>query len=155
MRISSHVLRLKMAGRSNVVSSFSPRGAYLAFSGYDGVLKILETVTGNSIADFSPSKHLTATCTCLQWGPGRHLKSVSFETLLKPCLTQVVLVAIRFFLCTISLWFIALLLSIDLYLAFFVCMKDERGPGFVTLTVNNVSIHKYLLASLRVRVRWL
>ncbi|KAK7103270.1 WD repeat-containing protein 43-like [Littorina saxatilis] len=64
-----------MAGLPNIASSFSPKGDYLAYAGFDGVLKIWETTTGNSVADFSPSKHLTATCTCLQWGPGRHLKS--------------------------------------------------------------------------------
>lgn len=77
MRSEPHVFT-KMAGLpTNTASCFSPKGEYLAYTGLDGVLQIWDTASGNSIANFTPSKHLTATCTCLQWGPGRHLKSVS------------------------------------------------------------------------------
>ena len=80
MRSSSHVYPV-MASQTKVACSFSSTGDYLAYSGFDGVLKIWETATGNSVADFSPSQHLTATCTCLQWGPGRHFQSVSVSLL--------------------------------------------------------------------------
>ncbi|XP_076442645.1 WD repeat-containing protein 43-like [Babylonia areolata] len=63
-----------------VVSSFSQNGDYLAYSGGDGVVKIWETATGNPIADFTPNKQLTTTCTCLQWSRGRHLKSPSLHS---------------------------------------------------------------------------
>ena len=48
--------------------SFSPNGEYFAYSSPDGTLKIWETVTGILKQEYTPSAHLSATCTCLSWG---------------------------------------------------------------------------------------
>lgn len=65
-----------MASQQTSVVAFSSNGEYFACSSADGVVKLWQTSTGNLVQEFSPSKHLTATCTCLRWGPGRHMQSV-------------------------------------------------------------------------------
>ncbi|CAL1265776.1 unnamed protein product [Larinioides sclopetarius] len=51
------------------IIAFSHHGEYLAYSSPDGCLKIWETSTGTLKQEFTPSSHLTATCTTLTWGP--------------------------------------------------------------------------------------
>ena len=66
-----------MAGVHHRIASFSAGGEYFAHSDPDGVLKIWKTATGDSNEQLIASNLSTVTCTCVQWGPGRHLKSVS------------------------------------------------------------------------------
>ncbi|XP_070571108.1 WD repeat-containing protein 43-like isoform X2 [Ptychodera flava] len=49
----------------------SPDGEYLAFASPDGRLKVWETETGVVKQQYTPSSHLSATCSCLAWGPPR------------------------------------------------------------------------------------
>ncbi|GIY94128.1 WD repeat-containing protein 43 [Caerostris extrusa] len=51
------------------ILAFSRNGEYLAYSSPDGCLKIWETSTGILKQEFTPSSHLTATCTSIAWGP--------------------------------------------------------------------------------------
>jgi len=53
------------------VVQFSPNGEYLAYSTPDGTLKLWETVTGNIKQEYTPSSHLSASCSCLCWSPKR------------------------------------------------------------------------------------
>ncbi|GBM73312.1 WD repeat-containing protein 43 [Araneus ventricosus] len=53
------------------IIAFSYHGEYLAYSSPDGCLKIWETSTGTLKQEFTPSSHLTATCTTLTWGPSQ------------------------------------------------------------------------------------
>ncbi|XP_041353730.1 WD repeat-containing protein 43-like [Gigantopelta aegis] len=57
--------------------AFSTNGEFLAYSGPDGVLKIWDASTGQVKQEYTPSSHLSATCSCLSWGPGRHFSSAS------------------------------------------------------------------------------
>ncbi|XP_046551150.1 WD repeat-containing protein 43-like [Haliotis rubra] len=52
---------------------FSQNGEVLAYSSPDGVLKLWDSSTGQLNKEYTPSSHLSATCSCLSWGPGRHL----------------------------------------------------------------------------------
>ncbi|CAN7939132.1 unnamed protein product [Ixodes hexagonus] len=52
--------------------SFSNNGEYLAYSSSDGRLKLWECSSGKLKQEYTPSSHLSATCTCLSWGPTRH-----------------------------------------------------------------------------------
>ncbi|KAL8586305.1 hypothetical protein ACOMHN_058685 [Nucella lapillus] len=63
----------KMTG-SKTPTSFSEDGHYMAYSGSDGGLRVVETASGNPIADFTDAK---LTITCVKWSHGRHLKSQS------------------------------------------------------------------------------
>ena len=63
-----------------VLVSFSPNGEYLAYSSPDGVLKLWETTTGKLAQEYTPSSHLSATCSCLQWGPNRRPRVSFTET---------------------------------------------------------------------------
>ena len=56
------------------VVDLSPDGEYLAISGADGILKLWETNTGSLSQEYIPSSHLSATCTCLSWGPRRTVR---------------------------------------------------------------------------------
>jgi len=49
--------------------AFCAAGDSLAYSGPDGTLKIWDTSTGALKQTYIPSSHLSATCTCLSWGP--------------------------------------------------------------------------------------
>lgn len=51
---------------------FSNNGEYLAYSSPDGRLKLWEGTSGKLKQEYTPSAHLSATCTCLSWGPTRH-----------------------------------------------------------------------------------
>ncbi|GIY84932.1 WD repeat-containing protein 43 [Caerostris darwini] len=53
------------------ILAFSRNGEYLAYSSPDGCLKIWETSTGILKQEFTPSSHLTATCTSIAWGPAK------------------------------------------------------------------------------------
>ncbi|XP_064484330.1 WD repeat-containing protein 43-like [Ornithodoros turicata] len=50
----------------------SNNGDLLAYSTPDGRLKLWETASGKLKQEYTPSSHLSATCTCLSWGPTRH-----------------------------------------------------------------------------------
>ncbi|XP_013780540.1 WD repeat-containing protein 43-like [Limulus polyphemus] len=50
----------------------SPNGEYFAYRTPDGSLKIWETTTGTLKQEYTPSSHLSTTCTCMTWGPVRH-----------------------------------------------------------------------------------
>lgn len=52
--------------------AISNNGEILAYSTPDGRLKLWETSTGKLKQEYTPSSHLSATCTCLSWGPTRH-----------------------------------------------------------------------------------
>ncbi|XP_046371992.2 WD repeat-containing protein 43-like [Haliotis rufescens] len=52
---------------------FSQNGEILVYSSPDGVLKLWDSSTGQLNKEYTPSSHLSATCSCLSWGPGRHL----------------------------------------------------------------------------------
>lgn len=58
----------KMASDTQL-ATFSLDGRYLAFCGADGRLKVWETTTGLLKQEYTPSSHLTASCTCLSWMP--------------------------------------------------------------------------------------
>lgn len=66
MRSTTHVV---MA--TTVPLCFSPNGEYFAYSSPDGSLKIWETSTGILKQEYTHSSHLSATCSCLSWGPMR------------------------------------------------------------------------------------
>ncbi|XP_023235110.1 WD repeat-containing protein 43-like [Centruroides sculpturatus] len=52
--------------------SLSREGIYLAYAGIDGRLKIWNTETGILMHEYTPSSHLSTTCTCLVWSPTRN-----------------------------------------------------------------------------------
>ncbi|GFT43799.1 WD repeat-containing protein 43 [Nephila pilipes] len=54
---------------SRHISAFSRCGEYFVHSTPDGCLKIWETSTGILLQEFTPSSHLSATCSTLGWGP--------------------------------------------------------------------------------------
>ncbi|XP_069117175.1 WD repeat-containing protein 43-like [Argopecten irradians] len=49
--------------------SVTRNGEYALYSSPDGVLKLWDTATGNLRQEYTPSAHLSATCTCLAWCP--------------------------------------------------------------------------------------
>ncbi|KAG8185554.1 hypothetical protein JTE90_017559 [Oedothorax gibbosus] len=51
------------------ITAFSQNGEYLAYSSPDGCLKIWETSTNILKQEYTPSSHLSATCSSLSWGP--------------------------------------------------------------------------------------
>ncbi|XP_064622092.1 WD repeat-containing protein 43-like [Lineus longissimus] len=55
--------------------SFSSSGEYLAHSSPDGTLKLWQTSTATLSQEYTPSSHLSATCTCINWGPWRDAKN--------------------------------------------------------------------------------
>ncbi|CAH1793044.1 unnamed protein product [Owenia fusiformis] len=59
---------------ATVVPSFSPNGEYFAYASPDGTLKLWDTETGTLKQEFTPSSHLSATCSCLKWGSIRSRK---------------------------------------------------------------------------------
>ncbi|KAK2150432.1 hypothetical protein LSH36_405g01017 [Paralvinella palmiformis] len=71
MRRTTHVVIMAAVPVLDVSSD----GEYLAISGADGVLKLWETSTGSLSQEYVPTSHLSATCTCLSWGPRRHARS--------------------------------------------------------------------------------
>ncbi|KAG2468608.1 WDR43 protein, partial [Polypterus senegalus] len=55
--------------------AFSPgQHQYLALSAQDGRLRIWDTSNNTLHQEYAPSAHLSATCTCLAWGPCRTSK---------------------------------------------------------------------------------
>ncbi|CAD5111440.1 DgyrCDS748 [Dimorphilus gyrociliatus] len=50
-------------------TNFSPNHNYLASASHDGVLKIYDVDTSTIKQQYTPSAHLTTTCTCLSWAP--------------------------------------------------------------------------------------
>ncbi|ESP04564.1 hypothetical protein LOTGIDRAFT_63496, partial [Lottia gigantea] len=46
---------------------FSPNSEFLAYASPDGVLKVWETTSGILKQEYTPSSHLSATCSCLSW----------------------------------------------------------------------------------------
>ena len=62
---SIHVF--KMA--TNMPVKFSLNGNYYAYTSADGSLKIWETNSGILKHEYTPSSHLSATCTCISWSP--------------------------------------------------------------------------------------
>ena len=77
MRIGKHVL--KMAVSTSV--SFSSNGEYCLYSSPDGVLKLWDTATCKLSQQYTPSSHLTTTCTCLSWGPKRQMSVSCFHNI--------------------------------------------------------------------------
>ncbi|XP_035221166.1 WD repeat-containing protein 43-like [Stegodyphus dumicola] len=51
------------------LTNFSSDGQYFAYSSPDGCLKIWETSTNILKQEYTPSSHLSATCSSLSWGP--------------------------------------------------------------------------------------
>ena len=76
MRIGPHVFIMAV-----VPSDFSPNGEYFAFSSPDGTLKLYESATGTLQQEYTPSSHLSATCSCLSWCPIRQSTNVRKLTL--------------------------------------------------------------------------
>ena len=68
MRSSSHVLNM---AATRVPLAFSPNVEFCAYSSPDGSLKLWETNTGSLKQEYIPSSHLSATCSCLSWGPSK------------------------------------------------------------------------------------
>ncbi|MGH0153358.1 UNVERIFIED_CONTAM: hypothetical protein FKN15_040955 [Acipenser sinensis] len=55
--------------------AFSPKShQYLALSTQDGSLRVWDTQSNTLYQEYVPSAHLSATCTCLAWGPCRTFK---------------------------------------------------------------------------------
>ncbi|ELT88135.1 hypothetical protein CAPTEDRAFT_102327 [Capitella teleta] len=50
-------------------SAFSPSGDRYVFSSPDGNLKLFNALTGSLEQEYTPSSHLSATCSCLSWCP--------------------------------------------------------------------------------------
>ncbi|XP_054707901.1 WD repeat-containing protein 43-like [Uloborus diversus] len=53
----------------NNIVEFSENGEYVAYSSPDGCLKIWEASTNILKQEYTPSAHLSATCSSLRWGP--------------------------------------------------------------------------------------
>lgn len=53
--------------------AISDNSQYSIYSSPDGVLKLWEADNGVLKQEYTPSAHLSATCTCLSWGPKRNL----------------------------------------------------------------------------------
>ncbi|XP_038074199.1 WD repeat-containing protein 43-like [Patiria miniata] len=51
--------------------SYSPNGSFLAVSSPDGRLSLWDTTSATITQQYTPSSHLSATCTCLSWCPTR------------------------------------------------------------------------------------
>lgn len=66
--ISFFINPFKMTLYRNI-TAFSQNGEYLAYSSPDGCLKIWETSTSILKQEYTPSSHLSATCSSLSWGP--------------------------------------------------------------------------------------
>lgn len=60
------------------ILDFSSDGEYLAYSSPDGCLKIFETTTNVLIQEYTPSSHLSATCSAISWCPNKHVAVRSF-----------------------------------------------------------------------------
>ncbi|KAF5913063.1 hypothetical protein HPG69_009014 [Diceros bicornis minor] len=57
---------------SGVPCAFSPQSqAYFALASTDGHLRVWETANNRLHQEYVPSAHLSGTCTCLAWAPGR------------------------------------------------------------------------------------
>lgn len=83
--------RVEMAVSISTPIVFSPSGEYCMISSPDGVLKLWETSTSKLSQQYTPSSHLTATCTCLSWGPKKHTDtSVSLLDLNCYCLKGII-----------------------------------------------------------------
>ena len=59
---------------------FSQNGEYFAYASPDGTLKIWETSTGLLKHEYTPSSHLSATCTCIAWGSLEAVKVRAIKT---------------------------------------------------------------------------
>ena len=66
MRTGTHVVKMSLVEPI----SFSSNGEYLAHSGTDGTLRIFQVITGQKVQEYTPSSHLSASCSCLSWSPG-------------------------------------------------------------------------------------
>ena len=68
---------------------FSPQSRqYLALCAQDGRLRIWNTDSKTLHQEYVPSAHLSATCTCIAWGPCRTVKVCGGQrcfTTLRPC----------------------------------------------------------------------
>ncbi|XP_022103802.1 WD repeat-containing protein 43-like [Acanthaster planci] len=53
------------------VISYSPNGSFLAVCSPDGRLSLWDTTSATITQQYTPSSHLSATCTCLSWCPTR------------------------------------------------------------------------------------
>lgn len=61
-------------------TAFTCNGDYFAYSSPDGCLKIWETSTNILKQDYTPSSHLSATCSSLSWGPSKNDVHLSKKT---------------------------------------------------------------------------
>ncbi|RWS02222.1 WD repeat-containing protein 43-like protein [Dinothrombium tinctorium] len=52
-------------------SAFSENHEYFGYSTSDGVLYFWDTVSSQLKSEYKPSSHLSATCTCICWGPSK------------------------------------------------------------------------------------
>ena len=73
MRKAPHVVIMAVS----TTLAYSLNGEYFAHSSADGTLKLWDTTTGTLKQAYTPSSHLSATCTCLAWGSLR-ISRVSF-----------------------------------------------------------------------------
>lgn len=71
----SRVRRVKHVLKMATIIPFaiSDNSQYSIYSSPDGVLKLWEADNGVLKQEYTPSAHLSATCTCLSWGPKRNL----------------------------------------------------------------------------------
>lgn len=69
MRRLKHVLKMATI----IPFAISDNSQYSIYSSPDGVLKLWEADNGVLKQEYTPSAHLSATCTCLSWGPKRNL----------------------------------------------------------------------------------
>ncbi|XP_056022071.1 WD repeat-containing protein 43-like [Ostrea edulis] len=69
MRRMKHVLKMAAV----IPFAISDNSQYSIYSSPDGVLKLWEADNGVLKQEYTPSAHLSATCTCLSWGPKRNL----------------------------------------------------------------------------------
>lgn len=58
---------------ASVPFAVSENGENAIYSSPDGVLKLWESATGNLRQQYTPSAHLSASCTCLAWGPSKRV----------------------------------------------------------------------------------
>lgn len=67
MRRNTHVVNMAVVQPLG----FTTQGEYFAFCSPDGTLKIYDTATSTLKQEYTPSSHLSATCSCLAWSPGK------------------------------------------------------------------------------------
>lgn len=57
--------------------SISSCGRYFALATLAGQLNVWDTITANLVAQYIPSKHLSANCTKICWPPDHHHSTIN------------------------------------------------------------------------------